>query len=131
MAKPRRHNAWNEVFGLITLGIGTVLFLALISYDPRDVPSWFQISYVSPSNDPTQNFIGPTGAIVAGVLYFAFGAAAYLVACVFLGFGGAKLFLPPFRILKRLPWAGDGVHRVWLEKRKTFEPGHRFTELVD
>ncbi|HXL26987.1 MAG TPA: DNA translocase FtsK 4TM domain-containing protein, partial [Chthoniobacterales bacterium] len=105
MAEPGRHNAWNEVFGLITLGIGTVLFLALISYDPRDVPSWFQISYVSPSNDPTQNFIGPTGAIVAGVLYFAFGAAAYLVACVFLGFGGAKLFLPGFRILKRLPWA--------------------------
>jgi DNA segregation ATPase FtsK/SpoIIIE, S-DNA-T family len=105
MAKPRRHNAWNEVFGLIALGIGTVLFLALISYDPRDVPSWFQISYVSPSNDPTQNFIGPTGAIVAGVLYFALGAAAYLVACVFLGFGGAKLFLPGFRIFKRLPWA--------------------------
>lgn len=105
MAKPRRHNAWNEVFGLIALGIGTVLFLALISYDPRDVPSWFQISYVSPSNDPTQNFIGPSGAIVAGVLYFAFGAAAYLVACIFLGFGGAKLFLPGFRIFKRLPWA--------------------------
>jgi DNA segregation ATPase FtsK/SpoIIIE, S-DNA-T family len=105
MAKPRRHNAWNEVFGLIALGIGTVLFLALISYDPRDVPSWFQISYVSPSNDPTQNFIGPTGAIVAGVLYFAFGAAAYLVACIFLGFGGAKLFLPGFRIFRRLPWA--------------------------
>jgi DNA segregation ATPase FtsK/SpoIIIE, S-DNA-T family len=105
MAKPRRHNAWNEVFGLIALGTGTVLFLSLISYDPRDVPSWFQISYVSPSNDPTQNFIGPTGAIVAGVLYFAFGAAAYLVACIFLGFGGAKLFLPGFRIFKRLPWA--------------------------
>jgi DNA segregation ATPase FtsK/SpoIIIE, S-DNA-T family len=105
MAKPRRHNAWNEVFGLIALGIGTVLFLALISYDPRDVPSWFQISYVSPSNDPTQNFIGPTGAIVAGVLYFAFGAAAYLVASIFLGFGGAKLFLPGFRIFRRLPWA--------------------------
>jgi DNA segregation ATPase FtsK/SpoIIIE, S-DNA-T family len=105
MAKPGRHNAWNEVFGLIALGIGTVLFLALISYDPRDVPSWFQISYVSPSNDPTQNFIGPTGAIIAGVLYFGLGAAAYLVACVFLGFGGAKLFLPGFRIFKRLPWA--------------------------
>jgi S-DNA-T family DNA segregation ATPase FtsK/SpoIIIE len=105
MAKAHRHNAWNEVFGLIALGIGTVLFLALISYDPRDVPSWFQISYVSPSNDPTQNFIGPTGAIIAGVLYFAFGAAAYLVACLFLGLGGAKLFLPGFRIFKRLPWA--------------------------
>jgi DNA segregation ATPase FtsK/SpoIIIE, S-DNA-T family len=105
MAKARRHNAWNEVFGLIALGVGTVLFLALISYDPRDVPSWFQISYVSPSNDPAQNFIGPTGAIIAGVLYFVLGAAAYLVACLFLGFGGAKLFLPGFRIFKRLPWA--------------------------
>jgi S-DNA-T family DNA segregation ATPase FtsK/SpoIIIE len=105
MAKARRHNAWNEVFGLIALGIGTVLFLALVSYDPRDVPSWFQISYISPSNDPTQNFIGPTGAIIAGVLYFALGAAAYLVACLFLGLGGAKLFLPGFRVFKRLPWA--------------------------
>jgi S-DNA-T family DNA segregation ATPase FtsK/SpoIIIE len=105
MSKARRHNAWNEVFGLIALGIGTVLFLALVSYDPRDVPSWFQISYISPSNDPTQNFIGPTGAIIAGVLYFALGAAAYLVACLFLGLGGAKLFLPGFRVFKRLPWA--------------------------
>jgi DNA segregation ATPase FtsK/SpoIIIE, S-DNA-T family len=105
MAKARRHNAWNEVFGLIALGIGTVLFLALISYDPRDVPSWVPISYTSPSNDPTQNFIGPTGAIVAGYLYLALGAAAYLVPCLFLGFGGAKLFLPGFRIFRRLPWA--------------------------
>jgi DNA segregation ATPase FtsK/SpoIIIE, S-DNA-T family len=136
MAKPGRHNAWNEVFGLITLGIGTVLFLALISYDPRDVPSWFQISYVSPSNDPTQNFIGPTGAIVANVLYFAFGAAAYLVACVFLGFGGAKLFLPGFRIFKRLPWAalfvitGAALAQIqpwflhdWEQKYKVEGPG--------
>jgi hypothetical protein len=103
MAKPRRHNAWNEVFGLITLGIGTVLFLALISYDPRDVPSWFQISYVSPSNDPTQNFIGPTGAIVAGVLYFAFGAAAYLVACVFWR---SKTALAPFSNFEAAPVGG-------------------------
>jgi S-DNA-T family DNA segregation ATPase FtsK/SpoIIIE len=105
MAKIRRHNAWNEVFGLIALGIGTVLFLALISYDRKDVPSWFPISSVSPSNDPTGNFIGPTGAIIAVVLYYALGAAAYLVACLFLGFGGAKLFLPGFRVFKRLPWA--------------------------
>jgi S-DNA-T family DNA segregation ATPase FtsK/SpoIIIE len=89
----------------VALGIGTVVFLALISYNPGDVPSWVWFSYKSPPNSPTQNFIGPTGAIVAGFLYLTLGAAAYLVTSLFLGFGVAKLFLPGFRILRRLPWA--------------------------
>src|SRR5262249_39637423 len=38
MAQSRKHNAWNEVMGLVLLGAGTVLFLALISYTPKDVP---------------------------------------------------------------------------------------------
>lgn len=104
MAQSRKHNAWNEVLGLVFLGVGTVLFLALISYTPKDVPPWVWFSYTSPPNNPTQNFIGPTGAIIAGFLYLTLGAASYLVATVFLGFGGAKLFLPGFRIFKRLPW---------------------------
>ncbi|HYZ71566.1 MAG TPA: DNA translocase FtsK 4TM domain-containing protein, partial [Chthoniobacterales bacterium] len=54
---------------------------------------------------PTQNFIGPTGAIVAGFLYLTLGASAYLVTSLFLGFGVAKLFLPGFRIFRRMPWA--------------------------
>jgi DNA segregation ATPase FtsK/SpoIIIE, S-DNA-T family len=105
MPRARRQNPWNEVVGLVALGIGTVVFLALISYNPGDVPSWVWFSYKSPPNNPTQNFIGPTGAIVAGFLYLTLGAAAYLVASLLLGFGVAKLFLPGFRIFKRLPWA--------------------------
>jgi DNA segregation ATPase FtsK/SpoIIIE, S-DNA-T family len=105
MAQSRKHNAWNEVMGLVLLGAGTVLFLALISYTPKDVPSWVWFSSVSPPNNPAQNFIGPTGAIVAGFMYLTLGAASYLVATIFLGFGGAKLFLAGFRIVKRLPWA--------------------------
>jgi S-DNA-T family DNA segregation ATPase FtsK/SpoIIIE len=105
MPRSRRQNPWNEVVGLVALGIGTVVFLALISYNPGDVPSWVWFSYKSPPNNPTQNFIGPTGAIVAGFLYLTLGAAAYLVTSLLLGFGVAKLFLPGFRILKRLPWA--------------------------
>ncbi|MGA8660383.1 MAG: DNA translocase FtsK [Chthoniobacterales bacterium] len=104
MAQSRKHNAWNEVLGLAFLGLGTVLFLALISYTPKDVPSWVWFSYMSPPNSPAQNFIGPSGAIIAGFLYLTLGAASYLVATILLGFGGAKLFLPGFRILKRLPW---------------------------
>jgi DNA segregation ATPase FtsK/SpoIIIE, S-DNA-T family len=105
MPQSRKHNAWNEVMGLVLLGVGTVLFLALISYTPRDVPSWVWFSSISPPNNPAQNFIGPTGAIVAGFLYMTFGSASYLIATIFLGFGGAKLCLPGFRILRRLPWA--------------------------
>src|SRR4029077_12338271 len=105
MAQSRKHNAWNEVMGLVLLGVGTVLFLALISYTPKDVPSWVWFSSISPPNNPAQNFIGPTGAIVAGFLYLTLGAASYLVATIFLGFGGSKLFLPSFRIIRRLPWA--------------------------
>ena len=40
MGELRKHNAWNEVLGLVFLGLGTVLFLALISYTPKDVPAW-------------------------------------------------------------------------------------------
>jgi len=105
MGQSRKHNAWNEVIGLILIGTGTVLFLALISYTPKDVPAWVWFSSISPPNNPAQNFIGPTGAIVAGFLYLTLGAASYLVATLFLGFGGSKLFLPSFRIIQRLPWA--------------------------
>src|SRR5262245_10951122 len=105
MGQSRKHNAWNEVVGLILIGIGTVLFLALISYTPKDVPAWVWFSSISPPNNPAQNFIGPTGAIVAGFMYLTLGAASYLVATIFLGFGGSKLFLPSFRIIRRLPWA--------------------------
>ena len=105
MPQSRKHNAWNEVMGLVLLGVGTVLFLALISYTPKDVPSWVWFSSISPPNSPAQNFIGPTGAVVAGFLYLTLGSASYLISTIFLGFGGAKLFVPGFRILRRLPWA--------------------------
>src|SRR5258708_35034714 len=98
MPKSRRQNPWNEVVGLAALGIGTVVFLALISYNTGDIPSWVWFSYKSPPNDPSQNCIGPTVAIGAGYLYLTLGAAAYLVASLLLGFGVAKLFLPGFRI---------------------------------
>jgi S-DNA-T family DNA segregation ATPase FtsK/SpoIIIE len=105
MAQQRKHNAWNEVMGLVLIGVGAILLLALISYTPKDVPSWVWFSSVSPPNNPAQNFIGPTGAVIAGFLYMTLGCASYLIATILLGFGGAKLFLPGFRIIKRLQWA--------------------------
>jgi S-DNA-T family DNA segregation ATPase FtsK/SpoIIIE len=104
VARSVKSNAWNEVFALILLGVGTLLFLALISYTPRDVPSWIWFSQVSSPNRPAQNFIGPFGAIIAGFSYMMMGAASYLLAVVLLGFGGAKLFHSKLRVTPRLGW---------------------------
>jgi DNA segregation ATPase FtsK/SpoIIIE, S-DNA-T family len=104
VARPVKSNAWHEVFALILLGVGTVLFLALISYTPKDVPSWIWFSQVSSPNKVAQNFIGPFGAIVSGFSYMMIGAASYLFAVVLLGFGGAKLFNPKLRVIPRIGW---------------------------
>jgi S-DNA-T family DNA segregation ATPase FtsK/SpoIIIE len=106
VARTDRHSAWNEVFALVLLFSGTLLFFALISYTPKDVPSWIWFSNISPSNHPAQNFIGPVGAIIAGICYQFIGAAAYLLAAILLGFGAAKLFYPRLRVVPRLAWIG-------------------------
>ena len=92
------------MFALVLLFVGTLLFLALISYTPKDVPSWVWFSSYSPANHPAQNFIGPVGAIIAGICYQLIGAAAYFLAAILLGFGAAKLFHPSLSMTRRLVW---------------------------
>src|SRR5437868_9273653 len=104
VSRSTKINAWNEVVAIILLGVGTLLFLALISYNPKDLPSWVPWSYLSPPNRPAQNFIGPFGAILAGFCYLTLGAASYLLAGVLLFFGAAKLFHASSRLIARLPW---------------------------
>ena len=105
MAKRAQHNAWNEVYALILLGVGTLLFFALISYVPKDIPTWFPLLNVTSSpNRSAQNFLGPVGAIIAGICYFMIGAASYLLAVTILGFGGAKLLHGELKISRRLGW---------------------------
>ena len=99
-----KNSAWNEVFALLLLFVGTLLFLALVSYTPKDVPSWVWFSHISPANHPAQNFIGPFGAIIAGICYQLIGAAAYLLAAILLGFGVVKLFHPRLRMTQRITW---------------------------
>ena len=115
VGRSERHSAWNEVFALILLGVGTLLFLALISYTPKDVPSWIWFSNISPANHPAQNFIGPFGAIVAGICYQLIGAAAYLLAAILLGFGAAKLVHPSLRVTR-------GRLSVWSMRPSPREP---------
>jgi S-DNA-T family DNA segregation ATPase FtsK/SpoIIIE len=105
VGRTERLSAWNEVFALVLLFAGTLLFFALISYTPNDIPSWLWFSHVSPANHPAQNFIGPLGAMVAGICYQLIGVfASLLLAAVLLGFGAAKLFYPRLRFVPRIPW---------------------------
>src|SRR5438876_6091651 len=106
VGRTERLSAWNEVFALILLFSGTLLSFSLISYTPKDVPSWVWFSNISPANHPAQNFIGPVGAIIAGICYQSIGAAAYLLTAILLGFGAAKLFYPGLRVVPRLGWIG-------------------------
>src|SRR5260370_27374311 len=100
-----KNNAWNEVVAIILLGVGTLLFLALISYNPKDLPSWVPWSYLSAPNKPAQNFIGPFGAIFAGFCYLTLGVGSYFLAGALLFFGTAKLFHANLRLISRLPWS--------------------------
>ncbi len=95
----------SEALGVVLLGAGILLLLALISFDPGDVPSWVFFSKIVPSNPHPSNFIGPVGVLVAGLLYFLLGAAAYLLAVLLLGFGAGKLFFPKVRVADRIGWA--------------------------
>jgi DNA segregation ATPase FtsK/SpoIIIE, S-DNA-T family len=105
VAKRTQQNAWNEVYALILLGTGTLLFLALISYVPKDIPTWFPLlNSTSSPNRPAQNFLGPLGAVGAGICYFLIGAASYLLAATMLGFGAAKLFHGELKVSRRLGW---------------------------
>ncbi len=99
-----------EVVGLTLLGLGTLLFLALISYQPRDVPGWVPIIANSAlASHTNHNFIGPAGAIIAGFFYFLVGAGSYVIAAVLLGYGGAKLLEPGVPIGRRTPWVVGAV----------------------
>jgi S-DNA-T family DNA segregation ATPase FtsK/SpoIIIE len=95
----------HEILSLVLLGTGTLLFLALISYTPSDVPSWFPLSSVAAARGPVLNFIGSLGALVACSCYAFLGAASYLLAAMLLGYGGAKLLNPELRLTRRALWA--------------------------
>jgi S-DNA-T family DNA segregation ATPase FtsK/SpoIIIE len=104
-AQETHSHSLHEVLSLVLLGLGMLLFLALISYTPTDVPSWFPLSSVASPREPVLNFIGRAGAIAACVSYAFLGAASYLVAALLLGYGGMKLLNPDLRLTARAWWA--------------------------
>jgi len=104
-----KSKSFHEVTGLLLLGVGTLLLLALISYSPYQVPAKLPGALISHSGHYSRNFIGPLGAIVAWSLYKMLGAAAYLFASVVLACGCVKLVVPSVRLLPRLAWCAGFI----------------------
>jgi len=87
----KKDSAWNDPIGIGLLILAAMLLLALISYDPRDLPSWIPGSLALEEDTVTKNFIGVVGAILAwGGLWIA-GWAIYLVPVSMTWFGVCKL----------------------------------------
>ena len=105
MSREPENRFTQEVIGLALLGAGTLLFLALISYDPADVPSWFPLAYATGSHGSHQTIFGLTGALVACISNFFFGAASFFLAVALFGYGAVKLICPGWRLMRRAPWA--------------------------
>lgn len=83
--------AWNEAIAILLGGLALLHFLALVSYTPRDLPSWIPFSSTANGDAVISNFIGPVGAIIAGCSYFILGAAAYLTPGVLIWWGVTTL----------------------------------------
>jgi S-DNA-T family DNA segregation ATPase FtsK/SpoIIIE len=104
--KPKGYGTWDAALGLILCGLAVLLLLALVSYQPGDLPSWARLIYDTNARSPiVHNLCGVVGAVVAGYLYFFFGAASYLWIIVLAGYGIAKLTTRHFRLRERFGWS--------------------------
>lgn len=93
-AVPTERHPFADVKAMILIGLGALLFLALYSYTPDDVPPGMSFASRAIPNDPVLNAIGPYGAILAGYTIFLFGAAAFLLPACLIWLGMSRILMP-------------------------------------
>ena len=86
-----KESPWNDVFGIMLLMVAAMLLLALVSYDPRDMPSWSFLALSESSGEQAHNYVGRVGALAAGHMLWLMGFAAYLLPFSMMWFGVCKL----------------------------------------
>jgi len=91
-------HGFNDIIGILLLGLAVLLLVSLVSYDPRDVSANAQ-----PPNPSAHNWIGPFGAWTAHIWLLCSGAAAFLVPALLL-LVGLGFFFEFFAYLRRR-WA--------------------------
>ncbi|MEC7638310.1 MAG: DNA translocase FtsK 4TM domain-containing protein, partial [Verrucomicrobiota bacterium] len=77
-------------FGLI--GFGVIYLLSLISFSLNDLPTWVPFSHTTNPTRPATNFIGPPGAVWAGISFYTFGITSYLIPVMLIWLGSKRLF---------------------------------------
>jgi S-DNA-T family DNA segregation ATPase FtsK/SpoIIIE len=89
-----------DVLGLILLAAAGILFATLFSFDRFDLPA-----NRVPPNSPVHNLVGRFGANLGYWLFFAFGATAYLIPVLILGFALGHFVAALAYLNRKWPWA--------------------------
>ena len=106
-AEEPENPAWHALTGLLLIASALFSLLALISYDPADLPSWCHLAATDTSSVLAHNLIGRLGAVIAGYTFWMFGMTSYLIPACLTWFGVSKLSSHT-RIQLRA-WAGFGL----------------------
>ncbi len=91
----------HELAAIVLMGVGALLLLALVSFDPGDVPF-----FKAGGEGEIDNFIGPVGAWVAAGLVISFGVASYMVPLVMIIGGVLLIFAVRVNYWMKLMWFG-------------------------
>ncbi|PYJ87208.1 MAG: cell division protein FtsK [Verrucomicrobia bacterium] len=91
---------FGDIIGIALIAVSVLTLVALLSYDPRDV----SVNSTEP-NLTTHNWIGQVGAWIGFLLFFLFGAGAYLLPILLFCFGLSYLFHWMAYFHRRWVWA--------------------------
>lgn len=69
----------NEIWAILLLAIGIIVFISLVSFHQEDLPI-----YASETNLRIKNFAGIAGAYFAGILIFTLGKASFVIPILLL-----------------------------------------------
>ncbi|HEY1084484.1 MAG TPA: DNA translocase FtsK 4TM domain-containing protein, partial [Prosthecobacter sp.] len=86
-----KESPWNDAIGIAMLVLAAMYLLALVSYDPMDLPAWFPLSVTDQPNAVVKNFVGRFGAMGAALSLHLAGMAIYLLPFSMTWFGVCKL----------------------------------------
>ncbi|MEI6537676.1 MAG: DNA translocase FtsK 4TM domain-containing protein, partial [Verrucomicrobiaceae bacterium] len=97
----------HAAMGFLILGLALFYLLALMSYEPADLPGWCHLALSEMPSPILHNFIGRFGAVLAGYTFWIFGAANYLIPICLTWFGVCKLATQTRLTLRA--WLGFGM----------------------
>ena len=93
------HHGFNDVVGVVLLGLALLLFIAMASFDRYDIKATTTMPNVF-----AHNWIGRAGAWIAHYFFQAFGAAAFVIPVLSLLFGFSCFFNTLHYLRRRWAW---------------------------